>query len=55
MKLMLDLLLGAVNTGTCEHARSIPDLLKFMFGVSQLILTVAFAYYISCGTCLMSK
>ena len=30
MKLMLDLLLGAVNTGIWADAWLIPDLLKFM-------------------------
>ena len=55
MKLMLDLLLGARKHRYLRSRQVDPDLLKFMFGVSQLVLTVAFAYYISCGTCLMSK
>ena len=52
MKMMLDLLLGARKH---RYLRSRPYLLKSMSGVSQLVLTAAFAYYIFCGTCLMSK
>ena len=44
-----------VNTGTYDHALLITYLLKSMSVVSQLALTVAFAFFTSCGTCLMSK